>query len=124
MNIGERIKDLRTKENLSQSKLANKIGVTKATISQYEIGGIKNIPSDKLQKIATALNTSPQYLLGLPESVKVFCKMPTSNLVDSNSSEIKPEIDLSSNNFAYVYKGRKVTSEEMKYIRRILKNTD
>lgn len=123
MNVGERIKDLRTKENLSQSKLANKIGVTKATISQYEIGGIKNIPNDKLQKIATALNTSPQYLLGLPESVKLYCNPQISDVITEEDFS-KPEVDLSSDNFAYVYKGRKVTDEEMKYVRRMLKNTD
>lgn len=123
MNVGERIKDLRTKENLSQSKLANKIGVTKATISQYEIGGIKNIPNDKLQKIATALNTSPQYLLGLPESVKLYCNPQISDVITEEDFS-KPEVDLSSDNFAYVYKGRKVTAEEMKYVRRMLKNTD
>lgn len=123
MNTGTRIKKLRKEQHLTQAYLAKKVGITKAAVSKYEKNLVKNIPNDKLQKIAKALNTSTQYLLGLPGSVKLYCKPQIDDLI-TEEAFMKPEVDLSSNNFAYVYKGRKVTSEEMKYIRRILKSTD
>lgn len=123
MNTGTRIKKLRKEQHFTQTYLAKKVGITKAAISKYEKNLVKNIPNDKLQKIATALNTSPQYLLGLPESVKLYCNSQIDDVI-TEEDFTKPEVDLSSDNFAYVYKGRKVTAEEMKYVRRILKNTD
>ena len=65
MNTGTRIKKLRKEQHLTQTYLAKKVGITKAAISKYEKNLVKNIPNDKLQKIAKALNTSTQYLLGL-----------------------------------------------------------
>lgn len=38
MNIGENILNLRKKEKLSQEQLAEKIGVTRQTISNWELG--------------------------------------------------------------------------------------
>lgn len=66
MNIGERIKKIRKQKKLTLVELGEKIGLKKSTISRYEKNDI-NIPSDKLEKIAHALNVSPQYLLGFEE---------------------------------------------------------
>ena len=38
MDLGNKISDLRKKENLSQEKLAEKLGVTRQTISKWELG--------------------------------------------------------------------------------------
>ena len=38
MSLGNKISDLRKKENLSQEKLAEKLGVTRQTISKWELG--------------------------------------------------------------------------------------
>lgn len=64
MEIGDRIKDLRIHLNLSQTELADKIGSTKQNIYKYENGLITNIPSDKIEQLASALNTTPAYLMG------------------------------------------------------------
>lgn len=64
MNIGERIKFVRRAQGMSQSELAEKIGVLKQTIYRYERGETKGIPSDMLEKIAKALDVSPLYLMG------------------------------------------------------------
>lgn len=64
MTIGERIKKERKKKGLSQVELADKIGATKQTLYKYETGVITNIPSDKIEAIASVLGLTPAYLMG------------------------------------------------------------
>lgn len=64
MNTGSRIKKLREELNMSQTDLAEIIHSTKQTIYKYENGIVTNIPPDKIEAIAIALKTSPQYLMG------------------------------------------------------------
>lgn len=64
MNIGQRIKNMRLKNNLTQDELALRINTTKQTIHKYENGIITNIPSSKIEAIANILNTTPDYLMG------------------------------------------------------------
>lgn len=64
MNIGQRIKNMRLKNNLTQDELALRINTTKQTIHKYENGIITNIPSSKIEAIANVLNTTPDYLMG------------------------------------------------------------
>lgn len=71
MSIGERIKRLRVERGISQTDLAAKIQSTKQTLYKYENNIITNIPSDKLEKIASVLNASPAYLMGWTDDKKV-----------------------------------------------------
>lgn len=64
MLIGERIRWLRTMQYMTIAALADKVGVTRQTISRYETGAIEDIPKSKLQSIATALDVSLDYLQG------------------------------------------------------------
>lgn len=64
MTTGERIRLLRKEHNLTQEELGAKIGVQKAAIQKYEKGTVKNIKRDSLIKLATTLETTPEYLLG------------------------------------------------------------
>lgn len=62
MDIGSKIKELRTKKKISQRKLAEKVGVSGQFISLVEIGN--SAPSiDTLNKIADALGVSVNELL-------------------------------------------------------------
>lgn len=57
------LKYLRARENLSQSELANKLGVAKSTISMYEVG--KREPDfETLEEIADLFNVDMNFLLG------------------------------------------------------------
>lgn len=49
--IGEKIKEFRKKNNLNQSDLAKRIGVSNTSISEYERGNV-NIDADTLFQIA------------------------------------------------------------------------
>ena len=60
MTVGERIRERRTALGINQTQLADKISVS-------------NIPSDKIEKIAETLNTTPEVLMGWkkPENVEM-----------------------------------------------------
>ena len=67
MKIGERIRFLRTKKELSQEDLAKAIHSTKQAIYKYENGIVTNIPMDKIEMMAKVLDVSPAYLMGWEE---------------------------------------------------------
>ncbi|MEQ8198361.1 MAG: helix-turn-helix transcriptional regulator [Clostridiaceae bacterium] len=59
-----RLKERRAKLKLSYQELADKTGISKSTLQRYETGFIKNLSVDKLELLANALDTSPEYLMG------------------------------------------------------------
>lgn len=63
-NIGERIKRLRLKKNMTLEELGNQVGVGKSTVRKWETGMIANMRCDKIAKLADALDVSPAYLMG------------------------------------------------------------
>ena len=64
MMLNERIRALRITKGINQIQLANKLGVTKQSISNWENDNI--LPSvDMLVKLATFFSVSTDYLLGL-----------------------------------------------------------
>lgn len=64
MSIGTRMKERRLQLNKTLEEVGSVVGVSKATIQRYEKGAITNIPSDKIEKIAKALSTTPAFLMG------------------------------------------------------------
>ena len=67
-NLGGRIADLLKKSGLTQRELANKVGVTEASMSRYISGG--RIPKGPtIANIANALHTTSDYLLGTEEDI-------------------------------------------------------
>lgn len=67
MSIGTRMKERRLQLNKTLEEVGTVVGVSKATIQRYEKGAITNIPSDKIEKIAKALSTTPAFLMGWEE---------------------------------------------------------
>lgn len=64
MTKGQRIKQLREGMNMTQEELASRLNTTKQTISKYEKDIVTNIPSDRIEAMATVLNTTPEDILG------------------------------------------------------------
>ena len=58
-----RLRDLREDHDLSQKKLAEKIGMSQTGYSKYEVG-TNDIPTQILIKLARFYNVSVDYLLG------------------------------------------------------------
>lgn len=64
MTTGDLIKARRKEIAMSAERLAEKVGVSPATIYRYEKGDIEKVPVDVIKDIAKALNTTPAYLMG------------------------------------------------------------
>lgn len=79
MNTGHRIKARRKKLGLSVDDLALATGKDRTTIFRYENGTIEKIPSSVLEPIASVLQTTPGYLLGLSDEVEQICKKKMSS---------------------------------------------
>lgn len=62
--LGSRISDLLNKSGMTQRELAERIGVTEASVHRY-INGERNPKGSTIVKIADALGTTSDYLLGL-----------------------------------------------------------
>ena len=68
MNIGDRIKELRISSQMSQQELADKLNVAKQTVYKYENGIVTNIPSDKIEIMASLFHVPPQSIMGWDDS--------------------------------------------------------
>ena len=64
MVFKDRLKEKRLEAGLTQVELAGKAGVTTRTIQNYELGHRKPANMEVIQRIADALNTTTEYLLG------------------------------------------------------------
>lgn len=69
MGLKENIKKKRKEMNMTLEELALKVNTTRQTIHKYESGLIENIPSDRIEKLAEVLNTTPSYLMGWETSI-------------------------------------------------------
>lgn len=64
VNMGERIKTLRNKNNLTQSQVAQRLGVANSAVSAYE-SGTRYPTYETLIKLARMYHVSTDYLLGV-----------------------------------------------------------
>jgi transcriptional regulator with XRE-family HTH domain len=67
MTLGERILILRRRQDMTQQQLAKEAGMNKNTIARLEQGNLKDLGGRLVAKLARALGTSADYLLGLSE---------------------------------------------------------
>lgn len=89
MNMGDRIHFLRTDLGLTLQELGDKVGVGASTVRKWETGFIKTLRTDKMQKLAAALNTSVDYLMGWTENNVSVNSVGTNNgVIGQNSGEI------------------------------------
>ena len=67
MTVGDRIRQARLEQDVTQQELADYIGVSKQAVYKYENNIVTNIPTDKVDAIAKRLRVSPAYLMGWEE---------------------------------------------------------
>ena len=64
VDLGNKLKKLRIEKRLTQSQVADMVGLTKSVISAYE-NEIRTPSYEILKKLAVIFNVSADYLLGL-----------------------------------------------------------
>lgn len=88
-----KIKERRNDLNMSYQELANKTGLSKSTLQRYETGSIKNMPIDKLEIIANALDISPAYLMGWEDEKKETKSTFNPNVItEKDEKKIKKDL--------------------------------
>jgi len=88
VDFGDKLKRLRKEKRLTQSQLANRIGITKSVVSAYE--SASRYPSyTTLIKIAIVFGVSTDYLLGLEKGPAI----DISGLSDGDAAAIMKLVD-------------------------------
>lgn len=68
MNMGERIKQLRLANGLTQEELGKHIGVQKSAIRKYEKNEVKNMKRSTIETLSKLFKVSPSYLMCMEET--------------------------------------------------------
>ena len=71
LTLGEKIKILREEQGLTLEQVGDAVGVGKSTVRKWENGIIANMRRDKIASLAKVLNTTPAYLMGWKDELKV-----------------------------------------------------
>lgn len=103
----ERLVQLRKKRKLTQAELADRVGITRSALSQYEIGS-RSPDYEIVQRIANFFDVSIDYLVG-------GASAPTNplHIMDFANDEIITE--------PVYYKGMELTTEEKKELIAIIR---
>ena len=70
--LAQKLHALRRARGLTLVELAEAIGTSKQTISRYEKGIIANIPKEKIELLARALEVTPSELMGWEDNLERF----------------------------------------------------
>ena len=66
-STADKIRQLRLERGLTLEQVAKIVGVGKSTVRKWETGMIENMRRDKIAKLAFALGTTPEFLIGWDE---------------------------------------------------------
>ena len=115
MLIGKRIKKLRELKNLTQTHLADQLGVSQSAYSKIELGE-SEVTFSKLEKISEALGMKPEEVIAFNESI-VFNVMH-----NQNGGNVFGDINNSiSNNERKLYEDQiNLLKEDVSYLKHML----
>ncbi|QQE75685.1 helix-turn-helix transcriptional regulator [Brevibacillus composti] len=83
--MGQRIKSLREKHGMSQDELANRLGMNRTNVSNYESGRTVP-PGNIIKELADLLKTNADYLLGRSETSDSL------SIYDTDSEDLDDDI--------------------------------
>ena len=86
MILGERLKELRESQGISQSELARRIGVSRSAICNYENGRREKPSAPVVYAIAKALNVMPKDFEGSVNTVEL-CSPDVFDFIEQDSGE-------------------------------------
>ena len=111
MGFAERLKELRMRKGYSQQDLASKIGLSKSSISMYEVGARE--PSlEVLELVGDFFNVTTDYLLGKEDGSVYY--------LDPEAAEIANEIYNSKDLRMLFDTTRKISKEDLQVIVRMV----
>lgn len=61
--LGDRIKELRKENEMTQEELGSRLGINRAAVNKYEKGTVVNIPVNTLLKLCDIFDVTPNYLI-------------------------------------------------------------
>lgn len=88
MTTGERIKDARKSAGLTQTELAEKIGVKYSAIHKYEKGLIVNLKRETIDALSKALDVKPSWLMCIDEEEQQAADTKISDLSDEELNSL------------------------------------
>lgn len=89
VNMGQRLKALRTEKSLTQKQVAQRLGVAVSAVSSYE-SGLRYPPYKALIKLAAMYHVSCDYLIGMSATRNI----DVSGLDDDEIELISQTVDL------------------------------
>lgn len=126
MTVGDRIRQARLEQDVTQQELADYIGVSKQAVYKYENNIVTNIPTDKVDAIARRLKVSPAYLMGWEEQPTPATPIPPGQESKKAPGAKSGEVSDEEIKFA-LFGGGPVTDaqyEEVKQFVRFIKERD
>ena len=90
-NMGDRIKRLRSENNMTLEELGNRVGVGKSTVRKWENGIIANMRRDKIAKLAVALGVTPAYLMGWESTADIPMERVPNKTASVQSSSVSAQ---------------------------------
>ena len=87
MTAGERLKRLRKEIGLSADELGAMIGKDRSTIYRYERGDIESATIDVIPRLARALQTTPQHILGWDKTPAFYWAESSRTMEPSDHAE-------------------------------------
>lgn len=67
--IGNKLKELRIKNNYTLEEVGIKVGISKQTLYKYEHNIVSNIPYEKIELLANLYKTSPSSIIGWTDNI-------------------------------------------------------
>ncbi len=89
MSIADVIKRRRKDLGITLKQIANKVGVSEATVQRWETGAIPNIRFSRIEKLAAALQISIEELMGVEPLRKSYRKVLLINSFDDAQDQFR-----------------------------------
>jgi transcriptional regulator with XRE-family HTH domain len=112
MHIGQKIKKLRELKNLTQTHLAQELGITQSAYSKIELGE-SEVTYGKLEKISSVLEMKPEDVIAFNESMifnisnnpyggNVFSQIDQTGITETERKLYQDQINLLKDEVAYL----------------------
>lgn len=113
------VDNLRKSQNMSINELARTTGLAKSSLSRY-FNKTRDFPVNKVHLFAQALHTTSEDILGFDaNSIET-----QSNRSQNKDKSDHNQADLDDDDTIFTFQGRPIPPEDLKIIRRLLKNDD